>query len=86
LCLPLSEWAAREIQGVPVTPDQLCERVKRMPFGGVELLTREQFHLIFAAEQTLDAMKRAAIRLAERCGCGVMFIGADSTFARFTRT
>ncbi len=68
-----------------MTPDQLCERVRAMPLGGVELLTREQFHFTFAAEQTFEGMKRAATALAERCGCRIMFVGAEAVFARFTR-
>jgi hypothetical protein len=33
----------------------------------------------------VEARKRAAIALAEQCGCSVIFVGGDSAFVSFTR-
>lgn len=56
-----------------------------MPLGGVEILSRDHFEAVFRDERTMDAMKGAAAALGERCGCGVMFVGMDAIYVRFTR-
>ena len=56
-----------------------------MPYGGVEILSRSQFDAVFRDGETLEGMKGAAAALGERCGCGVIFVGADSIYVRFTR-
>ena len=68
-----------------MTPESFCERISAMPFGGVEVLSHSQFTALFREEETSDRMKGAAASLGERCGCGVLFIGGDDIYVRFTR-
>lgn len=68
-----------------MTPEELCERLKALPFGGVELQTQAQFDRTFRVGADLDQRKAAAVALGERCGCRVLFIGTDNIFVRFTR-
>lgn len=69
---------------MPQTPDELCARIQGMLPGGVELLTRERIDYIFAGS-TLEQQKLEVVSLGEKCGCGVMFVGTDNIFVRFTR-
>jgi hypothetical protein len=68
-----------------VTPERLCDRIQAMPIGGVEILSRDHFDVVFSREATMDARKRAAAALAKRCKCAVVFLGTDQVFVRFTR-
>jgi hypothetical protein len=68
-----------------VTPERLCDRIQAMPIGGVEILSKSHFDVVFGKEATLDARKRAAAALASRCKCAVLFLGTDQVFVRFTR-
>lgn len=70
---------------MPQTAEELCKQVAAMPPGGVAVLSQAHFGRIFGSERSLEARKREAVVLGERCGCGVLFIGTDDIFVRFTR-
>jgi hypothetical protein len=68
-----------------VTPERLCDRIQAMPIGGVEILSRAHFDVVFSREPTLEARKAAAAALARRCKCAAVFLGTDPVFVRFMR-
>jgi len=68
-----------------MTLDELCARIRAMPAGGVEILTRAAFDATFASRSELEDRKYEAVALAERCGCGTTFIGTEHLLVRFTR-
>lgn len=61
-------------------------RLSLLRTGQAELLTATQFDIAFPNLPTVQDQKAEAIRLADRHGCEVRFIGHRDGFAVFTRT
>lgn len=61
-------------------------RLSLLKTGQAELLSATQFDIAFANLATVQEQKAEAIRLADRHGCEVRFIGHRDGFAVFTRS
>jgi hypothetical protein len=67
----------------PTDLDRLCERLRALPAGGVDILSRSRFLELFGAEGSRDDMKDAASRFGQGCGCQAVFLGGEDIYVCF---